>query len=72
MRLSHTLLFSIVLYILLILLSVTAGLLSHSMQQILNHPFISMSRVKQKVFHQSSSLLKEMERQLALVFPLFY
>lgn len=35
MRLSHTLLFSIVLYILLILLSVTAGLLSHSMQQIL-------------------------------------
>ena len=71
MRLSHTLLCSIVLYILLILLSLTAGLLSHSMQQIL-HPFISMSRVKQKVFHHSSSLLKEMERQLALVFPLFY
>ena len=67
MRLSHTLLFSIVLYILLILLSVTVELLSHSMQQIL-----SMSRLKQKIFHKSSSLLKEMERQLALVFPLFY
>ena len=33
---------------------------------------ISMFRVKQKMFHQSSPLLKEMERQLALVFPLFY
>ena len=35
MRLSHTLLCSIVLYILLILLPLPAGLLSHSMQQIL-------------------------------------
>lgn len=68
MRLSHTLLCSIVLYILLILLSITPGLLSHSMQQIL---YINVQS-ETKMFHKSSPLLKEMERQLALVFPLFY
>ena len=68
MRLSHTLLCSIVLYILVILLSITPGLLSHSMQQIL---YINVQS-ETKMFHKSSPLLKEMERQLALVFPLFY
>ena len=68
MRLSHTLLCSIVLYILLILLSITPGLLSHSMQQIL---YINVQS-ETKMFHKSSPLLKEMERQLALLFPLFY
>ena len=67
MRLSHTLLCSIVLYILLILLSITPGLLSHSMQQNLINV-----QSETKMFHKSSPLLKEMERQLALVFPLFY
>ena len=68
MRLSHTLLCSIVLYILVILLSITPGLLSHSMQQIL---YINVQS-ETKMFHKSSPLLKEMEIPLALVFPLFY
>ena len=71
MRLSHTLLCSIVLYILLILLSITPGLLSHSMQQNLITIYINVQS-ETKMFHKSSPLLKEMERQLALVFPLFY